>query len=643
MSAYLDPPLVPKQGNTLKALGIARISTEHQDKRSLDDQKALLRDYVSRCFPGPVEWTFIASRGSGEHLDRKELIEAEEKIESRTLDLVVAEDLARICRRKRAYDFCELCEDYDTRLIAVNDRVDTAQDQWKDSAFIATWHHERSNRDTSDRIRRTLRNRFTQGEVFQCPVYGYIKLPGAKNEGDVSKDPAAAPVFDEWFRRLEDGATFAEVADRLNTLGVPTGPYCRTKKWTGSMVGRITRNSILKGVRFRNEMMSRRVNKTGRRKCVKAPPEELLVRHCPHLQFIEPQRYDRVLRLVNARNAKYRRKGVNGIDQRKNIPKKQTAWPGQHLCCGICGRIYHWVGANGRRQMMCSGAVNYKCWNSVMLNGETALRKLIEAILTEVRSLPDFDNTFTQRLRHEVAEATAKEQDRRQEILRRREDIARKIANVTEDVANLGGSRALRDKLQLLEAEEQALDHELADLDQAPAVTVQLPSAEEIRRRANDLLQSLACRDPETQRILRRLIPDLRVYPYRLCDGGAVELRARFTLHLAALTQCASSASGPEGVLRRELTVDLYDPPQRVVHRERVLALRASGLTERQVGREVGITQPAVQRAIQLDQAMKRLGASDPYLILTELPAGPGKLRRHLHPRYRFEPLMGAE
>jgi hypothetical protein len=40
-------------------------------------------------------------------------------VESLRYDLVVVEDLGRICRRNRAVDFCEMCEDADTRLIAL--------------------------------------------------------------------------------------------------------------------------------------------------------------------------------------------------------------------------------------------------------------------------------------------------------------------------------------------------------------------------------------------------------------------------------------------------------------------------------------------------------------------------------------------
>jgi hypothetical protein len=81
------------------------------------------------------------------------------------------------------------------------------------------------------------------------------------------------------------------------------------------------------------------------------------------------------------------------------------------------------------------------------------------------------------------------------------------------------------------------------------------------------------------------------------------------------------------------------EPPQRVAFREQVLALRAEGKTERQVAEELGITITAAQRAAKLDRLMKEQGLSDPYQPIHEPPADNAKYRRHLHPRYCFEPL----
>ena len=290
MSHSMNPPLVAKDDKTLRVLLICRVSDpgpEKQDERSLDDQEVMHREWLKSNTDLPIHFEVIAGDGSGERLDRNETAQAESKIATGEFDLVLCEDLGRIFRRMHAYLFCEAAEDANTRVIAINDHVDTAKDDWRMSAFFAAMRHEMYNADTRKRIRRTLRNRFSQGGAFQCEIYGYVKPRGAKSDQDVSKDPAAESIYDKWFSSLEDGASYSEVADWLKELGVPTGPYSRSAKWTGRMVKRVTFNPIIKGVRERNRRKSRRINKTGRRRSVIAPPEDLLLRDVPHLAFIE--------------------------------------------------------------------------------------------------------------------------------------------------------------------------------------------------------------------------------------------------------------------------------------------------------------------------------------------------------------------
>ena len=79
----LNPPLNAKDARPLNCVIVACISTAHQDKQSLGDQEAKCRSYVSDHFDGDVTFVVIASRGSGEHLDREELYRLEQMIEGR--------------------------------------------------------------------------------------------------------------------------------------------------------------------------------------------------------------------------------------------------------------------------------------------------------------------------------------------------------------------------------------------------------------------------------------------------------------------------------------------------------------------------------------------------------------------------------
>ena len=333
---HLDPPLIPRNHDVLQTIGIDRISGKNQDPKCLDDQQALLDRWVKDRFDGQVEWTFIRGQGEGERLDRRQVAEAEALVAAGRVDLVIMEDLGRHMRRMQSYLFCEACEDAETRLVAINDNIDTAK-EWRLNALFACMKHEQSNKDTAERIKRTLRNRFSQGGVVQCPIFGYVKEKGAKSDQELLKDPAAEPIYKEWFRRLDEGATYSEVSDWLNELNVLPGPYSRSTQWTGPTVGRITHNPILKGVRVRNHMKSKRVNKTGRYHSVKADPEERLERYCPHLAFFETDYYDRVVAKVDGGTPSIAGKGGTASILAATCPRNERIIPGNASIAGSAG------------------------------------------------------------------------------------------------------------------------------------------------------------------------------------------------------------------------------------------------------------------------------------------------------------------
>src|SRR3954452_19907653 len=76
---------------TLVVLIIARISTIHQDERSLADQIALCERSVRERYAGPIRFVHNQGRVSGEYLDRRELADPEAAVESAEYDLVVTE------------------------------------------------------------------------------------------------------------------------------------------------------------------------------------------------------------------------------------------------------------------------------------------------------------------------------------------------------------------------------------------------------------------------------------------------------------------------------------------------------------------------------------------------------------------------
>ncbi len=144
---------------------------------------------------------------------------------------------------------------------------------------------------------------------------------------------------------------------------------------------------------------------------------------------------------------------------------------------------------------------------------------------------------------------------------------------------------------------------------------------------------------------MRQLVPEFVVYSVRLCDGGHPESRARVKLHLGGSITDIQRVPGLESLLSRELTLDLFDPPQRERIRTEAVRLAAEDLTERCIARSLSekVTQPAVQKALTLDRKMKELGLQSAYVVLLEPPDDYGRLRRHKHARFKFSMREGYE
>ncbi|WP_254509411.1 recombinase family protein [Anatilimnocola floriformis] len=637
--SYLNPPLVARNGRQLRVVVVARISTDKQDEKSLADQEALVREWLTDHYAGRFGVKVLATQGSGERLDRKELRRLKKFIKSRKIDLVISEDLGRIARRLQASEFCELCEDHGVRLIALNDNIDTAQEDWRMNSFFASFRHEQYNRDTAKRIRRSLRNRFNNGGVVQTVIFCYEKSKECEKDEQLKKRPEMEPVIEEIFRRLEDDQSYSEVADWLNAQGVPTGQWCRRKTWTGVMVRRIVFNPILKGVRVRNRRISKRVNKTGRRKSVKAPEAELQTRLCPHLAFVAAERYDRLIRKLELKNAMYSVGKMGKADPRLGRPKKRTVWPGQHVTCGVCGYPYVYGGHGKKQNLMCNGAREYACWNGATFNGPEASAKIAAAVLDAISSLPGYDATYEAEVRAELERKSSTKQVRHAEFSAKLAGTERKLGNIIDAVSESGGNSGLYDRLRQLEAEKSDWQDKLRDLEKEPSEAVSLPSMEELKQLAKQAFQSLAHDSPDFARLMKKLITTIVVDPFRPIDGGDVVLRARFTLTLLPLVPELKCLASESQLFRsQEIVVDLFEPPQRIAYRERVVTLIGRKMFQRDVGKELGITQPAVQNALKLDALMQKMATLDPYVLVTEPPDDNNRFRRHKHPRYHFSP-----
>jgi DNA invertase Pin-like site-specific DNA recombinase len=629
----------------LRALLICRISTIHQDERSLADQEHLLRSELQATYRGEIDFTTFATRGSGEHLDREELDQIRDAVRSQRFDLVMLEDLGRFLRSVAAVPFVGLCLDCGTRVVALNDHLDTANENWLDSSLFAVMRHTRYNDDTAQRIKRSQRARFQRdGGMVQTTIYGYFKPVGCRSDAELQKDPDAEVHVQQVATLLEGGASWSACADYLNDRSVKVGPFMRQSRWDGRAVKRWFANPLLSGRRERNRKHTVKHHQSGHRRSVDAPPEQRLVREVPHLAFLPPERHEQILEAVRMANLRYRRGGRSGSDPRRGVPRSATRWPGQACWCAVCGRLLIYGGHGQASHLLCSGARDHRCWAAATFDASLAARQIAGAVLAALETLDYFQPAVHQRVcavLEQLRRPQAGELARIELDLQR---LHRQKQNLVEAIASDGLGDLLREKLDELGRQQRELEARRRDL-QASPVTHEPPTPQAVLEAARKILADLAAGSGPVARALAALTGPIWIEPWRLIDDGAIVTRASFVLDLSAVVR---ELAGPLAVeaagesLRRPMRVDLFQPPQREQIRQRVVAARRQDprRTLESIAAELHVTPTAVGRALRLQSLMDQRGVADAYEPLTS-PPQTGRLRRHRHPRYRFEPLEG--
>jgi len=618
---------------------VARISGgQRQKEASLEDQLDHGKSVVQELYPGPSEFEVLSTTGKGERKDRPELKELDGFIRSRKFDVLVAEDLGRIIRGAEAVKICGLAVDHGVRVISPNDCIDTADESWEEDVISACRDHVGHNAHTSKRIKKKLMNRFIKyGGAPGRPIWGYIIPPDAKTYNDWRKDPNATEIYIAWFEKLLLHGNCSDIADWLNAKKVPPGPYAENDRWDGRMVRRVTANSLLKGMPARGQKHTIKQHEYGRRIAVKNPHGPTYF-ECTHLAHVPTELFDTVNAKLIEQNRGLGRKTVDGDDPRYRVLKKRTRWPGQHILCGVCGRFMYWGGHGQNEHMMCAGVREYACWNTATFDGVVAGAKLIQSFLSVVESLSGYDEAFLAAIQKTVSERSGHRTERLQIAEQNVKKYQRELTNLMDGVARMGFCDALESRVRETETELKQATALRDRIVNEPITVPELPEIEALKavaRRVTDL----GFKDLEFCQTMKSLIPKLMIFPYRPRDGGHVVQRAVLSIDLAPLAGDAEFIL--DGKLTAEQVVDLFDPPQRIQFLGSIVALKHHAKTEREIARELGITQPVVQRAAALHRKMVESGSDDAYESLLEPPDDDCKRAVHLHHRYEFRPLDG--
>lgn len=206
--------------------GYTRISFEddeekEKDNTSIENQKAIIEDFVRRKFPGS-RLTFYEDRDRSGYTfeSREDYQRMRKEMMAHKIDILVVKDFSRFSRRNsRGLVELEDLRDAGVRIISIGDNIDYPNDDdWLKIQFQFLIN-EMPVTDTSKKVRNVIRRRQEDGKWICAAPYGYII--NLRQEFEVV--PTEADVVRTVFRLYNDeGWGYKRIANYLTERGIPT-------------------------------------------------------------------------------------------------------------------------------------------------------------------------------------------------------------------------------------------------------------------------------------------------------------------------------------------------------------------------------------------------------------------------------------
>ncbi len=322
----------------LRIAGYCRISVDDEldrDNVSIENQKAIIRDFVGRKFPG-AELTFFEDRDrSGYTFEQREGYQAmRRELVAHRLDILVIKDFSRFSRRNsRGLVELEDLRDAGARIISIGDAIDFPNDDdWLKIQFQFLIN-EMPVTDTSKKVKSVIRRRQEDGKWICAAPYGYII--NKKQQFEVVPVEAEIVRSRPWL--YIDGWGYKKIANALTDEGIPTPrmaererkiaegeDYRRSVKsaWSIATVQGILDNDFYIGTLRQGKYTRAKING---RDILRDEVEQIVIEN--HHQPIMDYRTFAAVRALREKRAKYNYRGVK---------INENVYSG-FLGCGDCG------------------------------------------------------------------------------------------------------------------------------------------------------------------------------------------------------------------------------------------------------------------------------------------------------------------
>lgn len=322
----------------LKIAGYCRISVDEEldrDNTSIENQKAIISDFVEHKFPG-AELIFYEDRDrSGYTFEQREGYQAmRRELMAHRLDILVVKDFSRFSRRNsRGLVELEDLRDAGARIISIGDNIDFPNDDdWLKIQFQFLIN-EMPVTDTSKKVKSVIRRRQEDGKWICAAPYGYII--NKKQQFEVV--PVEADIVRRIYRMYIDGWGYKKIANALTDEGIPTPrmaererklaegeEYHRSVKsaWSIVTIQTILDNDFYIGTLRQGKYQRAKING---RDVKRDEVEQIVIEN--HHQAIIDYRTFATVRALREKRAKYNYRGVKIND---------NVYSG-FLQCGDCG------------------------------------------------------------------------------------------------------------------------------------------------------------------------------------------------------------------------------------------------------------------------------------------------------------------
>lgn len=625
-------PLTPKSGDTLRVIALGRISTVHQDVENIAASYRYIQSYLAKIYHGPLDIKFLGEQASGMRTDRATICEAEETIARGAVDLVIAEDLSRLYRNPRhQFRFVQDAVDAGTRVILIGDNLDTADENWEVMMGAAALRHGLHIPDTRRRVRRTATHSFHKGGMVQKIRFGYRKLSTEEaNSGAfgppglrIAKRSELTPILRNVVRQVLAGESYASITDHLNATGITPGPYVTRGRWSPRVLVELLSDPILAGMRTFRDTVCEPVFRTGRHRTTKSDRPE--TEYYPELAHLTTEEHKQLLTVIADRRLQSKPSHEN-LSARRGVPRSRSYWPGQSLVCGVCGNLFYFSGDFLR----CSRATprnGSSCWNRVQVRNTVIRAQIAGWLLSTADAMPDGLRHLAERLHEFTVVQTDHDRSTAQATAGRRELLHRQAQHLTTAIAAGGNLESLLDRLQAVEAELKTLSaaaprRHASKRGAVPPAKNQDPAV--LRRRIVTMMQeSFPFAD-----WLRCFIPEFVVEPVQGWDTPQIRPQGRFSARMEMLA--APETESATDTAPRAFTLLLFDPPEPV----RVLSQCLAALREhpersqRRLAQQLQLHPMTVKRALDYARRMTIAGATEPYRLVTDAPAGASRWGR---------------